>query len=76
MGAIAILGVGLIHLVLGILLLATGWRALQGEILPRLRASQANPLDWAFSIFGGIGWTIIVALFCFLVVSRTIEMLG
>ncbi len=74
-GALAIIGFGLVHLVLGVLLLVTALRAVQGEIIPRSRIAGAGPANMALAVLGGAGWTLLVALFCFLVASRFAQML-
>lgn len=74
LGNLVILGFGSIHLVLGIVLLATGYRTLRRELLPRLVESRPSPLNAALSILGGVGWTVAVAGFCFLVASRAAQM--
>lgn len=73
-GAVVILGFGAIHLGLGVLLLATGYRALRKEVLPRLAEARPGPLDATLTILGGVGWTVVVAAFCFLVASRSLQM--
>lgn len=74
LGSLVIAGFGLIHFGLGVLLLITGYRALRNEIAPRLRIDRSGPVDATLSVLGGVGWTIAVALFCFLVASRAAQM--
>ncbi|HYF63655.1 MAG TPA: hypothetical protein VD886_12625 [Herpetosiphonaceae bacterium] len=74
LGTLVILGFGGVHLALGIVLLATGYRTLRRELLPRLAEARPGPLNAALSILGGVGWTVVVAAFCFLVASRTVQM--
>ena len=73
-GDLIIVGFGLLHFGLGILLLVTGGRALQREILPKLRTAGHGAGDWVLSILGGVGWTVVVALFCSLVTFRSLMM--
>ena len=73
-GDLVVLGFGAIHLALGIILLATGYRALRGEIIPRLIEARPGPLRSALSVLGGVGWTVAVAAFCFLVAGRAAQM--
>jgi hypothetical protein len=75
LGTLVILGYGGIHLVLGIVLLATGYRTLRRELLPRLAEARPGPLNATLSILGGVGWTVAVAAFCFLVASRAAQMI-
>ncbi len=74
LGDLVILGFGGIHLVLGVILLATGYRALRGEIIPRLVEARPGPVQAVLTVLGGVGWTVVVAAFCFLVASRTVQM--
>ncbi len=74
LGDLVILGFGGIHLVLGVILLATGYRALRSEIIPRLAEARPGPVQAALTVLGGVGWTVVVAAFCFLVASRTVQM--
>lgn len=74
LGDLAILGFGVVHLVLGIVLLATGYRALRGEIIPRLIEARPGPIQTVLSVLGGVGWTVAVAAFCFLVAGRAAQM--
>ena len=74
LGDLVILGFGGIHLVLGVILLATGYRALRGEIIPRLAEARPGPAQAVLTVLGGVGWTVVVAAFCFLVASRTVQM--
>lgn len=73
-GSLVILGFGLLHLGLGAVLLAMSVRTLRKELIPRLNEARPGPLNAAFTVFGGIGWTIAVALFCFLVAGRAMQM--
>jgi hypothetical protein len=74
LGNLVILGLGGIHLALGVILLATGYRSLRGEILPRLAEARPGPVQATLTVLGGVGWTVAVAAFCFLVASRTVQM--
>ncbi|MBA3468960.1 MAG: hypothetical protein H0T53_04885 [Herpetosiphonaceae bacterium] len=74
LGDLVILGFGAIHLGLGIILLATGYRALRSEIMPRLAEARPGPVQSILTVLGGVGWTVAVAAFCFLVAGRTAQM--
>ncbi len=73
-GNLGILGFGFAHLVLGAVLLATGYRTLTKEIIPRLVEARPSAGARVGAILGGVGWTVAVALFCFLVAGRAAQM--